>query len=324
MNKKKFNLDDKIFVAGHNGMAGSSIIRSLNKKGYNKIIFTDKNQLDLRDTLKVKEWFNLNKPDVVIDAAAKVGGILANKNLPADFLFDNLKIQLNIIETAWENNVKRLLFLGSSCIYPKFAKQPIKEEYLLDGKLEKTNESYAIAKIAGIKMCSSLGEQYGFDAISAMPTNLYGPGDNYDLESSHVLPALIRRFYEAKINKKEEVVCWGSGEPLREFLHVDDLGDACVFLLENWYPSKDQPKFINVGTGIDISIKDLALRISKIINYSGNIIWDKNKPDGTLKKQLDISKMKNLGWESKISLQEGLERTIKDFINQLEKQNLRF
>ncbi len=320
---KLISKNDLIFVAGHKGMAGSSIIRSLRKKGYKKFIFADRKELDLRDYLKVMQWFNFNKPDVVIDAAAKVGGILANRNMPADFIFDNLKIQLNVIESAWKNDVKRLLFLGSSCIYPKFAKQPIKEEYLLNGTLEKTNESYAIAKIAGIKMCESLREQYGFDAICAMPTNLYGPGDSYNLENSHVLPALIRRFYEAKLNNKDNVLCWGSGNPLREFLHVDDLGDACVFLLENWYPKNEELKFINIGTGIDISIKDLANKVSKLIKYNGNIIWDKDKPDGTFKKQLDIVKIKKLGWKSRITLQEGLERTIKDFINELESQNLR-
>ena len=301
-----------------------SIIKNLREKGYKNIIYEDKSKLDLKDSSKVKKWFISNKPDIVIDAAAKVGGILANKKMPADFLFENLKIQLNLIENAWENNAKRLLFLGSSCIYPKFAKQPIKEEYLLEGKLEETNESYAIAKIAGIKMCSSLRTQFGFDAISLMPTNLYGPGDNYHLENSHVLPAFIRRFHNAKVNDLKEVICWGSGLPLREFLHVDDLGDATVFLLENWFPNENELNYINVGTGLDITIKELSEKISEIINYQGKIIWDESKPDGTFKKQLDVSKINKIGWKSKIKLDDGLRETINDYVNNLESNNLRF
>ncbi len=324
MNKKQIDLKDKIFVAGHNGMAGKSIIKNLKAKGYKNIIYEDKSKLDLKDSDKVKKWFISNKPDIVIDAAAKVGGILANKKMPADFLFENLKIQLNLIENAWENNAKRLLFLGSSCIYPKFSKQPIKEEYLLEGQLEETNESYAIAKIAGIKMCSSLRNQFGFDAISLMPTNLYGPGDNYHLENSHVLPAFIRRFHDAKVKNLKEVICWGSGLPLREFLHVDDLGDAAVFLLENWFPNKNELNYINVGTGVDITIKELSEKISEIMNYKGNIIWDESKPDGTFKKQLDVSRINRIGWESKISLEDGLRDTINNYVANLNKNNIRF
>ena len=280
-------------------------------------------ELDLLDSQKVNNWFSKNSPTIVINAAAKVGGILANSTRPADFLLENLKIQTNIIEAAYKYNVKRFLFLGSSCIYPKFSKQPIKEESILSINLESTNECYAIAKIAGIKLCQALRKQYGFDAISLMPTNLYGQGDNYHKNDSHVMASLIRKFYEAKLYNHKEVICWGSGEPLREFMHVDDLGDAIVFALEKWDPdSKESPvdinnvplNYLNVGTGKDISIKELAEIISKEFGFNGKIHWDKSKPDGTPKKQLSIERMVSLGWYPKIDLIEGIKMTIKDFI----------
>ena len=316
------NKQDKIFVAGHKGMVGSSIVRNLRLTGYKNIITSSRDDLDLRDQNQVKKWFLDNSPDIVILAAAKVGGIYANSSFPTEFLLDNLKIQNNVIETSWQAKVKRLLFLGSSCIYPKYSEQPIKEESLLSGSLEPTNESYALAKISGIKLCQSLREQYKFDAISLMPTNLYGTGDNYHPMNSHVMPALIRKFHEAKNGNIEEVVCWGSGSPMREFLHVDDLGKACIFALENWDPeTKDAPKdkfgkvltYLNVGTGIDISIKNLAYLISEIIGYEGSISWDEDKPDGTPKKLLDISKVTELGWRPEINLRDGILNTIKEF-----------
>ena len=321
-NKKLISKKDKIYVAGHGGMAGRAIIKEFRSAEYTNIITLTRKELDLTDELKVKNWFKENKPDVVVLAAAKVGGIEANNNDPTGFLLDNLKIQNNVIESSWKNNSKRLLFLGSSCIYPKFAKQPILEEELMSSSLEPTNESYALAKIAGLRLCKSLRNQYGFDAISLMPTNLYGPGDNYDLQNGHVLPALIRKFYEAKVIKSKEVVCWGTGSPYREFLHVNDLGKACLFALENWNPdSAESPKdnqnnpltYLNVGTGKDMTIKDLALLIAEIVQYEGKIIWDKTKPDGTPRKQLSISRIKALGWEPQISLREGLKSTIEVF-----------
>ena len=326
------NKNDSIFIAGHKGMAGSSIVRSLKRNGYTNLMLISKSELDLLDNLKVEKWFKKNKPNIVILAAAKVGGIEANSKYPVQFLLENLKIQNNIIENSWKNNIKRLLFLGSSCIYPKNSVQPIKEESLLTSSLESTNESYALAKISGIKLCQALRNQYNFDAISLMPTNLYGPGDNYDLLNSHVLPALIRKFYEAKEKQLSHVVCWGSGKPYREFLHSDDLGDACVFVLEKWDPeSKKAPlnddgqplTFLNVGTGKDISIKFLAESISEIFNFKGDIIWDHSKPDGTYKKQLDIGRLQGMGWKSKISLKEGLRITIDSFIKDYVKGNLR-
>ena len=326
--KKYISLSERIFIAGASGMVGSAIYRQLLKAGYGDIknqgiIFTpSRKELDLLDAESVKKWFAKNKPTIVILAAAKVGGIISNTNFPADFILENLKIQTNIIDTAWSSGSKRLLFLGSSCIYPKFAIQPIKEEYLLTSSLEPTNEWYAIAKIAGIKLCQSLRQQYDFDAISLMPTNLYGPGDNYHPTNSHVFASLISKFFIAKQNSLDEVVCWGSGSPLREFMHVDDLGRAVLFALENWNPkSSNAPfdknnnplSFINVGTGKDISILDLANKIAKIIDYKGKIIWDKNKPDGTPRKLLDIEKINSLGWYAKIDLDEGIRRTIKEF-----------
>ncbi len=322
MNKKLISKNDKIFIAGHNGMAGSAIYKALTKRGYHNILTENKLFLDLENQNAVKKWFEEKKPDVVILSAAKVGGIVANLKNPTEFLISNLKIQNNVIESAWKNNVKRFLFLGSSCIYPKFAKQPIEEEELLNGRLEKTNESYALAKIAGLKLCNSLRTQYGFDAISLMPTNLYGSGDNYRESDSHVLAALISKFVKAKYKRDDKVVCWGTGLVYREFLHVDDLGDACCFALESWDPnSPDAPRkkndeildYINVGTGIDLTIKDLALLIKKIVNFQGEIEWDLSKPDGTPKKQLNISRLKQIGWSPNISLEDGINMTIKEY-----------
>ena len=314
--EKLINKDDRFFVAGHRGMAGSAICRALQRSGYDNLLTASRDELDLLDTEAVQRWFAKNKPAIVVLAAAKVGGIHANDTYPADFLLENLKIQTNIIETAWRSGVKRLLFLGSSCIYPKLAKQPIKEESLLTGALEPTNEWYAIAKIAGIKLCESLRKQYGFDAISLMPTNLYGPGDNYHPENSHVLPALIRRFHEAKESNLESVTCWGTGSPMREFLHVDDLGEACVFALENWQPCSDELQFLNVGTGEDLSIKDLAYAVAEATGFKGAIYWDTSKPDGTPKKQLDVSRLKAHGWCARIPLKEGLSSTVALFRDQ--------
>ena len=328
--KNKISFNDKIFIAGASGMAGSAIKRELKNKGYGlencsgKILTPSSEELNLLDKARVEEWFTLNKPTVVILAAAKVGGILANSTYPADFLLDNIKIQTNVIESAWKNDAKRLLFLGSSCIYPKFSKQPIKEDYLLKGELEPTNEWYAIAKIAGIKLCQSLRRQYNFDAISLMPTNLYGPGDNYHHKNSHVFASLIKKFCIAKKESHDKVICWGTGKPLREFMHVDDLGRAVLFTLEKWNPdvSKDYFEgqhesidYLNVGTGKDISIYDLATKIAHYTNYSGEIIWDKSKPDGTPRKLLDVSKINKLGWEAKIDIEEGIKKTIKEFMN---------
>ncbi|WP_075506975.1 GDP-L-fucose synthase family protein [Prochlorococcus marinus] len=322
---KKIEKSERIFIAGANGMVGKSIKRSLIKLGYglkeNKgsLLTPSRKELNLLDYKEVQNWFIKNKPTIVILAAAKVGGIQANNSMPADFILENLKIQNNVIENSWKTNVKRFLFLGSSCIYPKFAKQPLKEEYLLDGQLEKTNEWYAIAKIAGLKLCNALRNQYGFDAISLMPTNLYGPGDNYHPENSHVMAALISKFSKASLESSSFVECWGSGTPLREFLHVDDLGDAAVFCLENWHPSSvNSPKdeygvalnHLNIGTGKDISIRQLAIKIAEFCEFKGEIIWDKTKPDGTPKKQLDISKISQLGWSPKIELDDGIKQTI--------------
>lgn len=312
----------KIFVAGHNGMVGKAIIRELNKGEYKNIIVEERSKLDLSDAISVKNWFLINKPDIVILAAAKVGGIYANDKYPYDFISENFKIQNNIIENSWLNNVKRLVFLGSSCIYPKFAEQPIREESLLTGSLEKTNEWYAIAKIAGIKLCEALYKQYKFDAISLMPTNLYGPGDNYNLENSHVIPALIRKFYEAKVSKSKFVTCWGTGKARREFLHVDDLASACLFVLNNFDTNRDINlksksfdinRLLNVGTGQDITIKEISYLISEIIGFDGQIKWDETKPDGTPRKLLDTTKINSMGWNYKINLETGLKQTIKEF-----------
>ena len=329
---------ERIFVAGSSGMVGSAICRKLIKNGYDKnsnekyLLNPNRSELNLLNTVQVNNWFKENKPTIVIIAAAKVGGILANSKYPADFLLQNLKIQTNIIEASWVNKVKRLLFLGSSCIYPKCAKQPIPEDELLKSSLERTNESYAIAKIAGIKLCESLRNQYGFDAISLMPTNLYGPGDNYNEENSHVLPALIRRFHIAKENKEKIVTCWGSGKPLREFLYVDDLADACLFALNNWHPSSlktsknknaQKQSWLNVGSKDEISIKELANKIALHIGYRGEIRWDNTKPDGTLRKKLDTSMINNLGWFPKTDFDTGIKNTIKVFQNELSLNLLR-
>ena len=325
---KNINYSDKFFVAGSRGMAGSAICRALLRNGYGDkkrgglLLTPRREELNLMNQNLVKDWFNLNKPSVVILAAAKVGGILANQKFPADFILNNLKIQTNVIEAAWKAGTRRLLFLGSSCIYPRLAKQPIIEEYLLESSLENTNEWYGISKIAGLKLCEALRKQHKFDAISIMPTNLYGPGDNYHPENSHVMAALISKFSRAHKESKQFVECWGSGLPLREFLHVDDLGNAAVFCLESWQPfCNNAPKDIfgntlnhlNVGTGNDISIFDLANKIAKFTNFKGEIIWDKSKPDGTPRKLLNIDRIKKLGWEPSISLDEGIIRTINEY-----------
>ena len=315
--------DDHFAIFGARGMAGSAICRALDRAGYHQQLKPSRQQVDLLDPLAVQQWFSEHKPTVVVLAAAKVGGIQANNTYPADFLLENLKIQTHVIETAWRSGVRRLLFLGSSCIYPKFAEQPIKEESLLTGQLEPTNEWYAIAKISGIKLCEALRKQHGFDAISLMPTNLYGPGDNYHPDNSHVLPALIRRFHEAVEAKSPSVTCWGTGSPLREFLYIDDLAEASVLVLEKWMLSKDQPVFLNVGTGIDCSILELARVVAKATGFQGDIRWNTSKPDGTPKKQLDISRIKQLGWSSRITLTEGIQFTVKDFQMQLNGNNLR-
>ena len=296
----------KIFVAGSKGMVGSAIVRALKKEGFLNIITTSSKDLDLRNQFAVTEFFSLNKPEFVFLAAAKVGGIYANDNYPAEFLYDNLMIQNNVIHNSYLNNVKKLLFLGSSCIYPKFSAQPIKEEYLLTGILEPTNEAYAIAKIAGVEMCKFYKKQYGINFISAMPTNLYGVNDNFDLNNSHVLPALLRKFIEAKNSNQTNVSIWGSGSPRREFLFVDDLAKAGLFLMQNYNDSET----INVGTGIDISIKELAMTIKKIVGFEGELIFDGTKPDGTPKKLLDVSKINNLGWKHEKTLEEGIHETL--------------
>lgn len=325
--KSMLSKNEKIFIAGGTGMVGSAIKRAFekfiseNKESELSILAPTRKELNLYDYAQVKNWFEDNKPSIVILAAAKVGGIYANKTYPVDFLIKNLKIQNNVIESAFSHNIKRLLFLGSSCIYPKFSKQPIKEEYLLTGDLEKTNEFYAIAKIAGLKLCESLRLQYNFDAISLMPTNLYGPNDNYHSENSHVVASLIRKFSIAKSSNLSKVTCWGTGKVRREFMHVDDLADAIIFCLTHWNPNDiNSPKdsfgysvnHLNVGTGKDITIKELANLIAELTNFKGRIEWDTSKPDGTPRKKLDTSLLKNLGWESKINLKNGLISTIKN------------
>jgi len=302
-------VNDKVYVAGHRGMVGSAIVRGLNNLGFKNVVYQSSNDLDLRDQKEVQAWFARERPKYVFLAAAKVGGILANRDQPASFLYDNVMIQSNVIDAAYHCGVDKLLFLGSSCIYPKLAGQPINERSLLTGPLEETNRSYAIAKIAGIEMCQSYRRQYNWNAIGVMPCNLYGPNDNYDLQNSHVLPALIRKFYEAKRSQKEEVVIWGSGSPLREFLHVDDLADACIFLMQNY----DNGEIINVGTGSEISIKDLALLIKKEIGYQGKLVQDISKPDGTPRKVMDNQKITALGWAPKVDLVEGIRAVIKDY-----------
>jgi GDP-L-fucose synthase len=303
----------KIFVAGHRGMVGSAIVRKLNSEGYNNLILKTSKELDLRNQAAVELFFANEKPDYVFLAAAKVGGIHANNTFRADFLYDNLIMESNIIHQSYVHKVKKLLFLGSSCIYPKLAPQPLKEEYLLSGFLESSNEPYAIAKIAGIKLCENYRRQYGCDFISAMPTNLYGPNDNYNLDTSHVIPALIRKFHEGKLKNAPAVQVWGTGNPLREFLHVDDLAEACLFLMNNY----SEELFINIGTGTDLSIKALAQMISDIVGYKGAISYDATKPDGTPKKLMDVSRILKMGWKPTITLEQGLRKVFEDtFLNQ--------
>lgn len=302
--------NSKIYVAGHRGLVGSGVCRALARAGYNNFVTRTHAELDLCDQQAVRAFFAAEKPDIVVLAAAKVGGIHANATYPAEFIYQNLQLQTNVIDTAWRNGVQKLLFLGSSCIYPRLCPQPIKEEYLLTSELEPTNDAYALAKIAGIKMCQAYRRQYGFDAISAMPTNLYGPGDNYHPENSHVAPALIRRLHEAKVSKAAEVVIWGTGTPLREFLHVDDMADACVFLLEHYSESTH----INVGSQKECTILQLAQRIARIVGYTGRIVTDPSKPDGTPRKLMDSSRLFALGWQPKIGLDEGLAGAYADFL----------
>ena len=322
------NSEEKIFIAGSTGMVGSSIKKTLIKKFYGsnnfegKLLESNRNELNLLNFSDVMSWFSLNRPNIVIIAAAKVGGINANDKEPYEFIYENLAIQTNLIEASKQHGVKKLLFLGSSCIYPKMSKQPIKEEYLLESKLEQTNQWYAIAKIAGLKLCEALNKQYGLNFISLMPCNLYGFGDNYNLKTSHVIPALINKFYSARINDKDTVTCWGTGKPSREFLFVDDLAEACLFCLKNWdITSENAPldssnqklSWLNVGSGSEITIKKLAEKIADLVEYKGKIHWDKKMPDGTPRKLLDISKIKALGWEPKINIDEGLKLAFNDY-----------
>jgi GDP-L-fucose synthase len=300
----------KIYIAGHRGMVGSALLRKLQQQGYSNIITRTSKELDLRSQAAVAEFFAKEKPQYVFLAAAKVGGIVANNTYRADFIYENLMIQSNVIHQAYLSGVMKLMFLGSSCIYPKLAPQPLKEEYLLTGLLEATNEPYAIAKIAGIKMCDAYREQYGCNFISVMPTNLYGPNDNYDLHNSHVLPALLRKFHEAKQNGVDEVVVWGSGSPRREFLHVDDLAEACYFLMQHY----NEAGLVNIGVGEDISIKELALLIKEITGFKGNILFDTSKPDGTPRKLMDVTKINTLGWKAKLDLKSGIADTYNDFL----------
>lgn len=307
-------LNANIYVAGHNGLVGSSIVRKLKEKGYTNLVYRTSKELDLRDKNQVDNFFEEEKPEYVFLAAAKVGGIVANNEYPADFIRDNLLIQTNVIDAAYRNGVQKLLFLGSTCIYPKLAPQPLKEEYLLTGELEPTNDAYAIAKIAGIKMCQSYNKQYGTKYISVMPTNLYGPNDNFDLETSHVLPALIRKFHEAKVNNQPSVEVWGTGAPLREFLYSDDLADACVYLMNTY----DGNEIVNIGVGKDLPIKELAEKIKAVVGFEGEIKFDTTKPDGTPRKLVDVTKLNSLGWEAKTSLDEGLKKAYNWFLENVE------
>lgn len=309
--------NSKIYITGHLGMVGSACWRALEAKGYTNLIGKSSKEIDLRDQRAVEDFIQAEKPTAIIDAAAKVGGILANDTYPYEFLMDNMLIQNNLIRSAHENNVQKFIFLGSSCIYPKFAPQPLKEEYLLTDSLETTNEWYAIAKISGVKLIQALRKEYNRDYVSLMPTNLYGPNDNFDLKTSHVLPAMIRKFHEAKVNGNAPVELWGTGSPMREFLHVDDLAQAILFALENTL----EEHLYNVGTGVDLRIKDLAELIQSKVGHEGNIVWDKSKPDGTPRKLMDVSKMNKLGWSSKISLQEGIESTYNWFLFNFMKLN---
>ncbi|BDU23572.1 MULTISPECIES: GDP-L-fucose synthase [unclassified Flavobacterium] len=298
------NLKDKIYIAGHRGMVGSAILRQLKTKGYTNFVLKTSSELDLRKQQDVADFFAEEKPDYVFLAAAKVGGIIANNTYKGDFIYENLMIQNNIIHQSYLNNVKKLMFLGSSCIYPKMAPQPLKEEYMLTGELEPTNEPYAIAKIAGIKMCDAYRDQFGCNFISVMPTNLYGPNDNYDLKNSHVLPAMLRKFITAKRNNDTSVTIWGTGSPKREFLHADDLAEACLYLMENY----NEQGLVNIGVGEDISILDLAILVKKVVGFEGEILTDTSKPDGTPRKLMDVSKLNGFGWKAKTSLEEGIQK----------------
>jgi GDP-L-fucose synthase len=304
------NKDSKIFVAGHNGMVGSAIVRKLKELGYTKIITKSRKELDLINQFQVNHFFHFERPEYVFLAAAKVGGIKANDDFRADFIYENIMIQSNIIKASHDNGVKKLLFLGSTCIYPKMSPQPIKEEYLLTGLLEPTNDAYAIAKISGIKMCQSFNKQYGTNYISVMPTNLYGPNDNYDLNNSHVLPAMIRKFHEAKLEGKDEVEIWGTGTPKREFLYVDDLADACHHLMLNYNDSE----IVNIGTGEDVTIAELAVGIKNIVGFEGDIYFNTKMPDGTPRKLSDVSRLKEIGWTYKTSLKDGIQKTYTDYV----------
>jgi len=310
--------DSKIYIAGHRGMVGSAIHRKLQEKGFHNFILHTSKELDLRNQQAVSDFFQTKKPEYVFLAAAKVGGIIANNTYRADFLYENLAIQNNVIHSAYETSVTKLMFLGSSCIYPKLAPQPLKEDYLLSGFLEETNEPYAIAKIAGIKLCEAYRSQYGCDFISVMPTNLYGLNDNYDLEKSHVLPAMIRKFHEAKLSNSESVTLWGTGLPMREFLYADDLAEACIYLMENY----SQSQFINVGTGKDITIKELAEMVKKIVGFEGDLTWDTTKPDGTPRKLMDVSKLNAQGWKHTIELKKGITSAYQDFLEHHETPRL--
>lgn len=305
------NKSSKIYIAGHRGMVGAAIWRQLEKEGYKNLIGRSSKEIDLRNQDMVKDFLNTEKPDVVIDAAARVGGILANSTYPYQFLMENLQIQNNLIDASLNSDVNKFIFLGSSCIYPKFAPQPLKEEYLLTGSLEPTNDAYALAKIAGVKTCEAIRKQFNKDYVSLMPTNLYGTHDNFDLETSHVLPAMIRKFHDAKLNNHSTVVLWGSGTPLREFLFVDDMASSVIFALENILPEH----LYNVGTGVDLSIQQLAQTIQHIVGHKGEVIWDSSKPDGTPRKLLDVSKMNELGWKHQIELEDGIKLTYNWFLN---------
>jgi len=309
------NKDGRIFVAGHRGLVGAAIVRRLRAEGFENLILRGRDELDLADASAVAEFFASERPEFVFDAAARVGGILANDTHPAEFLLDNLKIQNNLIESSWRQGVEKFLFLGSSCIYPKHAPQPMREEYLLTGPLEPTNEWYAIAKIAGLKLCQAFRKQHGFNAISLMPTNLYGPGDNFNLQGSHVLPALIRKFHEAQEAGRPSVEIWGTGTPRREFLHVDDLADAALFLMQHY----DSPEIINVGVGEDIGIRELAELVGRVVDYRGELAFDTSKPDGTPRKLLDVGRLWSLGWKAKTGLEEGVHGTYEWFLDNLDR-----
>ena len=315
------NKDSKIYIAGHRGLVGSALARQLKVRGYNNIVGRTHAELDLRKQADVQAYFAAEKPEIVILAAAKVGGIYANNTYPAEFIEDNLLIQNNVIHNAWKNNVKRLLFLGSSCIYPKACPQPIKEEYLLTGPLEPTNRPYALAKIAGVEMCWSYNRQYGTRYIAAMPTNLYGPNDNYDLNNSHVMPAMIRKMHEAKLGNAAEVLLWGTGTPMREFLYSEDMADACIYLLEQMEDrlaplfNNDNPPLVNIGCGEDLTIRELAEMVAQVVGFKGKLVFDASKPDGTMRKVMDVSRIKKLGWEPTVGLRDGITLAYQDFLS---------